>query len=258
MSDITTSENRMPVTQQPNPFEEVGRQAPRNIVGQLLKFNKGSFVYGQDNIDLPFGTRFIANMDQLLHGWIRWESNKPAEQVMGLIAEGFVPPKRDALGFGYKPGDKEEDADQSQWLVDASSGQTRDPWQFAFYMLLRELDKDNVPIQDDNGLYTFATQSKGGIDAVRGFCSVYGKWLRFHPDDYPILTIGYDQYEHPNPQYGWIKTPQFLTGYTSPEQMRIKKKVKLFDAQDKNSWAPKTAFGTVDAAGNTTSDDIPF
>ena len=36
------------------------------IVGQLLKFTKGSFLAGQDNKKVPNGTQLIANMDELL------------------------------------------------------------------------------------------------------------------------------------------------------------------------------------------------
>ena len=252
MSELqTTGQNKVQV--QPNPFEEIGRGAQRPIAGQLMKFSKGEYVAGQENLPLPMGMRFVVNMDQMLTGWIRWDDNKPAEQVMGLVVEGFVPPKRDTLGYGYKPGDKEEDADTTDWEVDEKSGNPRDPWQPTFYLVMRGLDKDDKPLEDE--LYTFTTASKGGSDAVKAFCAVYGKWLRFHPDDHPIITIGYDQYEHSNPQYGWIKTPQFITGYTSPEQVRQKKKVKLFDPN--KDWMPKKQFGDI-PLNEQQQDEIPF
>jgi hypothetical protein len=243
----------LPAVPQPNPFEDVGREGQRNIVGQLLKFSKGAYVAGQDNIELPMGTRFLCNTDHMLRGWIRWENNKPAEQIMGLISEGFVPPKRDSLGFGYKPGDNEDTCDKSEWEVDEQSGQSRDPWQVAYYVLLHELDGEGKPLAAD-GIYTFTTQSKGGIDAVRGFCAAIGKWYRLKPDEYPIITAGYDQYEHPNPRFGWIKTPQFIRGYTSAQQMRTGKPLVLFNGQ--TDWLPKSAFGDIGAAGS--QEDIPF
>src|SRR6185503_20383716 len=92
--DAPQSEEKLPAVSQPdengiNPFEEIGQQAPRRIIGQLLKFSKGDYLYGQENDELPMGSKLIANMDQLLRGWIKWADNKPAEQVMGLVVEGF-------------------------------------------------------------------------------------------------------------------------------------------------------------------------
>lgn len=86
---------QLPVPSGSNPFEEIGNQAARRIIGQLLKFSKGDYLYGAENDELPMGSKLIANMDQLLRGWIKWQENKPVEQVMGLVSEGFKIPKRE-------------------------------------------------------------------------------------------------------------------------------------------------------------------
>lgn len=218
----------------------MGRQAARTIVGRLMKFSTGDYLAGQENEEIERGTRLIANMDQLLYGWVRWEDMKPAEQVMGLLGDGYKPPKRDTLGFGYQPGDKTA-SDTSEWEVDEKSGVPRDPWMLTYYLLLRRLDKDNKPVEStEEGLFTFTTSSTGGKDAVIDLCGKYGKWMRVHPNDYPIITLSKEQYNHPNKQYGVIKKPKFL-----------------FDPR--KDWTSKSAFGNIeDLPPEDNGDDIPF
>jgi hypothetical protein len=258
MSEMQSTSQKLPAAQHPNPFEEEGRRAPqRNIVGQLLKFTKfGTFAAGQDNVELPMGTRFIVNTDQLLKGWIKWENNKPVEQLMGLIVEGFVTPKRDTLGCGYKPGDTEAEADTSEWILDEQSGRMRDPWMFTYYMVMRELDKDDKPLDNDDGLYTYTTGSKGGVDAVAAFCNAFGKWFRLKPDDFPVIRLGWDHYEHSNPRFGWIKTPQFITGFITSEDVKMKRRHRLWQPNEPTGWMPKSMFGTI--GEGKLQEDIPF
>jgi len=174
-----------------NPFTAYGEQAThRNIVGELLKFSKGDWMVGQDNTDVPVGTQYVANMDELLTGWIRWEENKPTDHIMGKVSAGYQPPRRNELG----------DTEQNEWEVD-DRGQPRDPWQASNYMLVKGMN--------DGELYTFTTGSKGGRDAIGDLCKAYGAAMAQHPDEYPVVSIGTRSYEHPNRSYGRIKTPEF-------------------------------------------------
>jgi hypothetical protein len=220
----------LPAESGSNPFEEIGNQAARRIIGQLLKFSKGDYLYGAENDELPMGSKLIANMDQLLRGWIKWADNKPAEQVMGLVSEGFKIPKRDTLG----------DQDESEWELD-DRGQPRDPWQETYYLVVRLLDKDGKPTEGNDGLYTFTTASTGGKDAIIDLCSKYGKWMRMRPNDYPVITLDMEKYNHPNKQYGVIKKPKFL--------FNVKK-----------DWMPKDQFGSIDDVPPTDdgAEDMPF
>ena len=130
-------------------------------------------------------------MDELLAGWIRWEANKPTDQVMGKVSEGYQAPRRNELG----------DTDKAQWEVDAQ-GQERDPWQFSNYLLMKGTG-------DDAELYTFTASSKGGLNAIGDLCKVYGQAMAQHPDEYPVIAIGVNAYDHPNRAFGRIKVPTF-------------------------------------------------
>ncbi len=171
-----------------NYFEAYGEQAAqRPIIGRILKFNKGDWLAGQDDEDIPEGTQLVAHMDTLSVGWTKWEGDRPGRQVSGLIVEGYIPPKRTELG----------DLDESLWELDDNE-RPRDPWVLGNQMVLRSVD-------DPNDLYTFVTSSRGGINMIGELSKAYGKEMRVRPDEYPIIELASDQYKHP--QYGRVKTP---------------------------------------------------
>lgn len=176
-----------------NPFEEYASQvAQSRLVGQLLKFSKGDYLAGQDGEEIPAGRKLVANMDQLALGWIKWVDNKPEQQLMGLLVEGFQAAKRADLG----------DTDEAVWEID-SQGKARDPWQFSNYLLMKEVGKN----ADVENCYTFVTSSRGGLQAIGNVCREFGKEMRKRPDEYPIIELGVDSYNHPNKEFGRIKVP---------------------------------------------------
>jgi hypothetical protein len=175
-----------------NAFEQYGDQvSTKMLVGTLLKFNKGDWIKGEDE-DVEPGTKFVANMEQLMVGWIKWVDNRPDQQIMGAVVDRFQAPRRESLG----------DTDEDQWETD-NDGKPRDPWQFSNYIVFKPVGKK----AKEDELLTFATSSKGGIGAIGELCKVYGKEMRTHPDQFPIIEIGVHKYKHSNPEWGWIKVP---------------------------------------------------
>jgi hypothetical protein len=163
----------------------------RSITGTLLRFSKGDFLAGQDGVDVPIGSRFVAIMDSLLVGWIRWENNAVSDHSkMGSVVEGFQPERRSDLG----------DHDKDRWEVDNES-QPRDPWQFSNYLILHDVESGEV--------YTFATASKGGLGAIGELCKVYGNAMRQKPDQYPVVKLDVGSYQHRDRSLGRIKFPIF-------------------------------------------------
>jgi len=190
MNDLTKRNGGDLSLQGDNPFLNYGEAAKQtSIVGDLLKFSKGDWSAGQNNTMIAEGTQFIANMDELLIGWIRWSDMKPTDHVMGKVSKRFQPPRRSELG----------DLDSAQWETD-ENGQTRDPWQLSNYLLMQD---------EDGQLYTFTTSSRGGLNAVGDLCLKYGKMSRQKPDQYPVVAIGTGSYLHSNKAYGRIKYPTF-------------------------------------------------
>lgn len=184
-----------------NYFESYGAQASqRNIIGDLLRFNKGDYTYGMEDDILEEGTQVIVDMNTLSVGWQKWVDSKPVDSNMGLVNEGFQPKRRKELG----------DLDEDEWEVDEASGKPRDPWQFTNLVIMRQLGTTG----EDEGLYTFATASRGGINAVGTLCKAFGKKIREDADALPIVALNVDSYKHSNPQYGRIKVPMLdLVGW---------------------------------------------
>jgi hypothetical protein len=208
MNDLTKTTNGQLSTQTDDPFLQYGEAAKQTaIVGKLLKFSKGDWSAGEYNDLIEDGTQFVANMDELLIGWIRWQDMKPTDHVMGKVAKRYQPPRRSELG----------DLDSSIWDTD-ETGKARDPWQMSNYLLMQGTG------DDDGELYTFTTSSRGGLNAVGDLCLKYGKAARQKPGQYPVVKIGTGSYLHSNKAFGRIKYPTFtIVG-----------------------WVPKAAFASVE------------
>jgi len=198
-NDITTKTgsnggSNLPATPSDNPFlsyAEAARQTA--IVGSLLKFSKGDWTVGMENDLVEDGTRFVANMDEMLRGWVRWSDNKPTDHIMGKVSKNYQPPRRSELG----------DLDAANWEVD-ENGKERDPWQETNYLLLMGTEDDMK-----GELFTFTTSSRGGLNSLADLCMRYGKLARQRDGQYPVVKIGQGSYAHSNKSYGRIKYPTF-------------------------------------------------
>jgi hypothetical protein len=173
-----------------NFFEKYGRAATtHSIIGRLLRFNKfGEYKAGQEQEEIECGTRMAAYMSSLCVGFQKWEDNRPVDQVMGPIGEGFVPPKREQL----------DDNDKSRWDT-FDDGRPKDPWQFTNTIVLVELETSN--------LFTFSTASRGGLDAIGQLSLKYGERLRQHPNEMPVVELDRSKYQHPDRKVGEVRIP---------------------------------------------------
>jgi hypothetical protein len=170
--------------------------ANRIIIGELLTFNKfGEYTAGRDRSPIKLGTKLTAHVSQLLIGWIRWEDNRPAEQIMGLVAEGYRPPKRAELGH----------LDKAVWATN-NDGVAQDPWQLTNYVIFSD--------PETGVLYTFSTSSRGGTNAIGELVKTYSDHCRQVPGEYPVVELSMGSYRHSNRAYGEIRYPVFkVTGW---------------------------------------------
>jgi hypothetical protein len=206
---------------EPNFFEAYGNAvATRNIVGDLLRLTKfGEYNAGIEGEEIPLGTRLIVAMPTLMAGHVKWEENRPVDQRMGYVAEGFVPLKRKELG----------DNDTSLWERDEETGKERDPWQFTNTLVMVR--------PADNALFTFTTSSKGGLNAIGELSKTYGKHIRMAPDDLPGVELRMGRYQHRNRNYGKIAFPIFkLFGWVPGEPI-----MKLIGDNDEGDSVPNTS-----------------
>lgn len=178
--------------QEVNFYERYGDLASaRSITGKLLKFSKfGEYRAGVDNEEIPIGTELIAYMPSFAAGYVRWENGSPAEAQMGYVGEGFIPPKRNDLGWN----------DSSEWSKD-DRGVPRDPWQFTNSLIFIDFSKE--------ALFTYNASSKGGLGALGGLSKIYGRHIKTHPRELPTVKLGVDSYPHKVKAYGEIRFPVF-------------------------------------------------
>jgi hypothetical protein len=59
--------------------------SPTAIVGTLLKFSKGELLAGKDGESIPPGTRFAANFDALMAGWVKWAGGRPVDHAWYVL-----------------------------------------------------------------------------------------------------------------------------------------------------------------------------
>ena len=200
MSDLVTQNQETGIVKSDddNPYVAYGESAARTrIIGKLLKFNKfGEWVAGEESKEIEEDALFAVNMAEFYIGWIKWEDAKPVEQVMGRVMDGFTPPRRSELG----------DTEREYWPTD-NSGSPRDPWQFSNYLVMMDIKTQE--------LYTYATASRGGLQAIGQLSKAYGKSMRHRPNEFPVVGLGVSSYEHPNKQFGTIKIPTLnIVGWT--------------------------------------------
>jgi hypothetical protein len=177
--------------QGPNRYEAYGNSVTRMAFpGDLLTFNKyGEYKAGQEKVEVPLGTRLVVHVPTTLIGYVRWEDSKPVDFQTGLLSEGFVPPKRDELGY----------LDQAQWETFKNGG-VKDPWQLSNQVVM-------TGVEDSDKVYTFTTTSKTGRSSLGEVLKAYGHHIRQAPDEYPVIELRRRSYRHP--QFGEQRVPVF-------------------------------------------------
>jgi hypothetical protein len=170
-------------------LEQFTRETSRKMwVGELLKYVKGEYQVGKEEDEIEIGTKMVAIIPSMLHGWIKWEGGHPVAHEMGVVVEGFRLPKREDLGDPEENGGWEKD----------DHGVARDPWQRNALLVM---------VDEDDNIYTFSTGSKGGLSALGELVAAYCKHARTHPTQLPLIEPQSSSYKHTD--YGKVHTPVF-------------------------------------------------
>jgi hypothetical protein len=186
----STTLQTIPATR--NPFLSYAEAMTRRTIdGEILKFVKGEYVAGKDGVVVPVGTEFVAVMDTLAIGYLKWKGGKPVDSHMGLIIDGFTPPRRSEV----------DEIESDTWEVD-KSGDLKDPWQFTNTIVLIELAA--------KGIYTFGASTRGGLDAIGKLCREHAK--KSPAGAYPIIGLDVGSYQHTDRSIGKVKFPIFEVG----------------------------------------------
>jgi hypothetical protein len=172
----------LPAAHYENPWLEAASEA-NNDLGRLLKFVKGEWMIGDDLV--PDNLEYVAHVEQIVRGWVRFQDGKVVDRDIGKIADGYKPPRREEL----------PDSDPQSWTETDAKGEPRDPWVAQWFLPLIALQTGDFA--------TFVTSSKGGVAAIANLCRIYG---HKHLDGLlPIVALRTRSYKHP--RYGRIETP---------------------------------------------------
>lgn len=154
----------------------------------ILKFEKGDWYAGQEDEEIPIGTKLAANIMEAEWGWVRWHGGKPVERRMVLVASGQQPATRDALGH----------ADEAMWDRD-DQGRPRDPWQKMIEIPVREIEGERREMIISGG-------SRGHEGACKALFKAFGEQMRANLGKTPVIQLGGSKYTHS--KYGIVKVPE--------------------------------------------------
>jgi len=177
--------------------------APSSIAGRLIKFSKdGKFVFADDDEGVSPDEDFVALCDETLVGYIKFNSDAPPDREMGLLYQGFIPPRRETLG----------DTDETKWEP-GLSGQPTDPWRNQMCLVLQ-----NVATRE---LATFTTSSVTGRRAVGNLLRHFDRMRRAGPNEYPIVRLRPGGFNHKDPRVGWVPVPAFAIFGKAPRDESV-------------------------------------
>src|SRR5271169_7109405 len=172
-----------------NPWLEAEAEVGSDL-GKILKFVDGVYKVGEDEVEI--GTKFVAQIHQVMRGWVKFENGKPTEKILGKLADGFKMPKREELS----------DVDESLWE------DNRDPWSEQWYLPL---------ISESDERHTFVTASDGGASAVGALCGAYGRSDR---TCLPIVALRAGSYTSKK-YHKKIHYPEFfVAGWNNPPKLK--------------------------------------
>ena len=163
-------------------------------IGPLLKFRKGQYFIGENEI--PLGHEYRAYCADWTRGWVKFIDGEYVDSKLYRVADRVAPPERDELG----------DMDRAAW----PGG--KDPWVFQNYLPLEDVETGD--------LVTFVTQSVGGKIAIGKLCTEWARNVKQGRDSGPPLIelrVG----EFTSKSFGSTPRPDFPMVGQEHEEMTV-------------------------------------
>jgi len=180
MNQIVKMKDHLPATECDDPWSEIATAEGNQTI---LKYEKG--VWFVTTAEVPIGTKYIAFIDELASGFIKFNDGEAPEVHLGKVKFGKDKlPKRHDLG----------DIDQADWPV--IDGKPQDPWKAVMQLPLSPVDRIGE-------LVVFSAISSGARSAVANLCGIYSRSPR---NGYlPIIELGTSSYKHK--KFGTVHVP---------------------------------------------------
>jgi hypothetical protein len=219
-----------------NPWAEAARGVE---TGTYLKFNgnDGRWSFGQDDDDLPEGSRVVMDMDTLSFGWICWVDGAVEEEKLVMVVDGKPPREEDLTDYGpYEEDDGWREASSISMILESYGDDDQD-------------EAVGTPL-------LWKTSTGGQVRQIRKLSGAYGRVFAQHPGEFPIVELGEESYEPRNKRYGkkkfspimkivgWMSAAELegLTGEPvdeepeeepAPKQTRSRRKAADEEAEEK-------------------------
>ncbi len=168
-----------------NPWAEAARGVE---TGAYLKFNgnDGVYSFGQDDDELPVGSRVITDMQSLALGWICWVDSAVEEEILVPVVEGKAPQEHTLTDHGpYNDDDGWRGAASLSCVIESYG----------------EDDRDEAV----GTRLLWKTSTSGQVRSIQKLSGAYGRLFAQHPDEFPIVELGADHYVPKNKKHGKIK-----------------------------------------------------
>ena len=189
-NDVAVRGNTALATGGANPWAEAARGVE---TGNYLKFNgnDGRWSFGQDDEDLPEGSRVVVDMESLAFGWICWVESSVEEEVLVAVLDGKPPQEHELTDYG--PYD-----DDDGWREAASLS-----------MVLESYGDDD---QDEavGSQLLWKTSTGGQVRQIRKLSGAFGRVFSQHPGEFPIVELGEESYAPRNKKHGKKKFSPLL------------------------------------------------
>jgi hypothetical protein len=203
-----------------DPFASFANEGGAGIVGKLLSCKKGTWGIGQDETAPPSGARYLALMDSMMRGWLRWWGGVVTAADVGRVADNFLVKHRFALG----------EMDEAEWEKNPD-GRPRDPWGKTYRMLL-------VECAAPHGDLTFSSGSFGAELAFRELAGTYAVGREQHPGACPVVELSTDTWT--SKSYGKQVRPAFpVVGWATLDDVKAGRKVLAAPAKPKTKVKAK-------------------
>ena len=161
----------------------------RRFLGKLIKFVKGEWQMGLNRDPISSSQRFVAVMDTLTIGYMKWVGGEIVDHKMGLVADGFRAAHRNDL--------------------DDLGGENRKPASTATASIRgrrRSCSCSSRRPRPTISLPSARARREG--DAIGDLCAAHGASTE-GAGLYPVVTLGTDSYQHSNRAFGRVKVPVF-------------------------------------------------
>jgi len=179
MNKIIKREDHIPATQYDDPWAEI---AAEHGTPTLLNYKKGDWDIKEEKV--PLGTEFVAFIDQLSKGYIKFNEDGPPNLLIAKVTARKV--KREECG----------DVDEAEWDTDPATGNPKDPWQLTMQLPMS-------PLERIGEMVVFSAISGGALSAVANLCDTYHNARR--KNVLPIVSLRTSSYKHK--KFGTVHVP---------------------------------------------------